>query len=222
MGGRGRLTQGVRPHDDGQRVDPQHNAFLSAVLRYLTLKHKRVAAITPEWQSLRTTLADEPIGAMRPAWEQRSYWRMDFSPVPAMIRCGGLDYPCRLLDLSATGARITAQHGESKVGVRAGDQVVLSLRPDRSTLRVELPIEVIHHDIESGTMGVRFRGAPVLTHRRDTVGHLRHRVVERRAQAATQMIVDEGLPPDLIDAPIVCDPREVAANDVGLEDAGAA
>jgi len=214
-------AQALNRVDDTERVDPQHSAFLSAVIRYLTLRHAPDATVTTEWSALRRTLADEPLGAMRPAWEQRSYWRMDFSPMPAMLRKNGIDYPCHLLDLSASGARITDASGQSKVSAKAGDTVILSLRPRRATIRIELPIEVVHHESETGTFGVRFRGAPLVTHQRDTVGHLRKRVVDRARQAeqARQQLSLQGgdLPPTFVDAPIVADPAQPAANDSSVD-----
>lgn len=204
-------------------VTPQHSAFLSAVLRFLTLHHGRSSVNTPEYYALRSELWDEPLGAMRPAWEQRSYWRMEFPAMKAYVRRDGLQYPCHLVDLSGTGARITDTVGRVGVAARAGDRVILSLRPARSTLQIELPVEVVHHDAETGTFGLRFRAAPLVTHRRDTLGHARKRPPTARGRhghaPAPAMEADLlELPMPLRDAPVVSDPHSVPANDTSHTD----
>ena len=144
-------------------MDPQVRAFLLAVLRFQTLRHRGQGA-GYEYRLLRGILGEQPVGSLRPPFEQRAFRRMPVH-LDAYARVGGKDAPCTVLDLSGTGARIRDETGIPR-DLAPGADLVLHVAPCGTTLRIFLAACVVHRDPESDTYGLVFTAAPVLAHQR--------------------------------------------------------
>ncbi len=144
-------------------VDPQVRAFLLAVLRFQTLRH-RGRGDGYEYRLLRGILGELPVGSLRPAFEQRAFRRLPVH-VDAIARVAGTDAPCTVLDLSGTGARIRDDAGIPDA-LAPNAELVLHLAPCGTTLRIFLAASVVHRDPESDTYGLVFTAPPVIAHQR--------------------------------------------------------
>jgi hypothetical protein len=140
---------------------PDARAFLLAVIRYQSLRHAPTRPRSPEWTLLNTLLGEPPIGALRPEWEQRGFKRVELD-CEAYLRAGDLTGPARLLDLSATGARVRDEAG---LALSHGAPLSLILEPSGSILRIELPGEVVRCEAAE-IVALRFQAAPLVAHQR--------------------------------------------------------
>lgn len=145
-------------------MDPERTAFLTTVLRYLTLRYNPRTAEDAEYDRCKSALADPPLGTLRPNWQQRSFKRLEFEGLRGLARINELDSPIEVLDLSGSGLRMRDEGGLGEA-MQPGKKVMISLEPPRSQLRIDLPAEIVHHDEETDTHGVRFLGAPLVLQR---------------------------------------------------------
>lgn len=163
-------------------VMPIEQAFVSAVLRYVTLVHGAPAASPDEVAQLETMLAipGAPTnGEDGGAWERRRYHRVAVD-MPASARDSDVQVPARVVDIGAGGLQL---RNDGRLPMRAGDRVVVSLVPDEWPVRIDLPVEVVRTGNDD-LVGVRFCGRPLVLHRRVSPGEraaTRHSTAEMGA-----------------------------------------
>lgn len=133
-------------------MTPFEQAFLSAVLRYVSLVHAPHGAGGDELTGLRVLLEQ---GDAAPD-ERRRHRRM-FVDLAATTRDADMQAPARVLDIGAGGLRL---RNDGRLPLRQGDRVVVSLTPERSSLRIDLPVEVVR-STGVDEVGVRFCGPPL-------------------------------------------------------------
>ncbi len=146
-------------------MKPDARAFLLSVIRYQSLRHARGSTENREYGVLENMLRETPTEAIRPQYEQRSFRRMPLH-TDGLVRTGAVDAPCTILDVSGTGARIRDETGLSREDLDDGRTLTLRLAPGGSTLRIDLPVEVVRRDATTGTHGLRFVGAPLIMYQR--------------------------------------------------------
>jgi hypothetical protein len=148
----------------------QH-AFVTAVLRYLTLHHGEHGT-QHERHQLEALLASPGIATSDAAVrgeERRRHRRVDVD-IPALTRDADLAAPGRVVDIGGGGM---ALRNEGGLRLRTGDRVVVSLLPDDWPVRIDLPVEVVRtkgdaSNTDEDLVGVRFCGRPLVLHRRLT------------------------------------------------------
>lgn len=144
------------------------HAFVSAVLRYVTLVHAQGVPATAELEGLEAvlTMPGAPSdGSDGGAWERRRYRRLEVD-MPAAARDAEVQAPARVVDIGAGGLRL---RNDGRLRMRTGDRLVVSLFPDQWPVRIDLPVEVVRI-AEREDVGVRFCGRPLVLHRRLTPG----------------------------------------------------
>lgn len=143
-------------------MTPFEQAFLSAVLRYVSLVHAPRGTDGDELAGLRVLL-EQPDAAPD---DRRRHRRMAVD-LAATARGADVQVPARVLDIGAGGLRL---RNDGRLPLRTGDRVVVSLSPERSSLRIDLPVEVVRRT-GADEVGVRFCGAPLSLYRsRETGG----------------------------------------------------
>lgn len=147
------------------------HAFVTAVLRYLTLHHGEPD--THDERAQLEALLAAPSSAADSATatgdERRRHRRVGVD-LPALTRDADLAAPGRVVDIGAGGM---ALRNEGGLRLRTGDRVVVSLVPDEWPVRIDLPVEVVRVRSDARTpaedlVGVRFCGRPLVLHRRLT------------------------------------------------------
>lgn len=153
-----------------QRMAIEH-AFVTAVLRYLSLHHGEAGAADERAQLEALLAAPTAIAQSATAAgdERRQHRRVEVD-LPALTRDADLAAPGRVVDIGAGGM---ALRNEGGLRLRTGDRVVVSLMPDEWPVRIDLPVEVVRVRSDANApredlVGVRFCGRPLVLHRRLT------------------------------------------------------
>jgi hypothetical protein len=145
---------------DGMGMPIEH-AFVSAVLRYVTLAHGAPSAAAGELAQLEAILSTPGASATASGADRRRHRRMSVD-LPAATRDADVQVPARVVDIGAGGLML---RNEGRLRMRPGDRVVVSLLPEDWPVRIDLPVEVIRKG-DDDRVGVRFCGQPLVLHRR--------------------------------------------------------
>lgn len=156
---------------------PDERAFFAAVIRFQALRHDQDRPGTIEYRQLDQYLTEDPVGSLRPQYEQRGYRRHSAGGLEGVLRFSDGDTPVSIEDMSGTGLRLCTPHG-APIGATKGRRTI-SLTPPSSKLRIDIPVEFVHSEGEAH--GVRFAGPPLVLRR--------HPPTKR-----TQRVTDPNLP----------------------------
>lgn len=142
------------------------HAFISAVLRYVTLVHGETPPAKDDLATLEAVLSTPRNDGMDGgAWERRRHRRLAVE-VPAAARDADVQAPATVVDIGAGGLQL---RNDGRLRMRTGDRVVVSLLPSDWAVRIDLPVEVVRSG-DDDMIGVRFCGRPLVLHRRLTPG----------------------------------------------------
>lgn len=141
---------------------PIEHAFVSAVLRYVTLAHGAPSAAAGELAQLEAILTTPVVVASSASGADRRVHRRMALDMPAATRDADVQVPARVVDIGAGGIQI---RNEGRLRMRTGDRIVVSLMPEDWPVRIDLPVEVVRKG-DDDRVGLRFCGRPLVLHRR--------------------------------------------------------
>lgn len=142
-----------------QPMTPIEHAFVAAVVRYAALCHGGAPAHRDEKARLATLLSTSDADGRR-GFERRRHRRLVTS-IAAVTKLADRQAPARVVDISGGGLRL---RNDGRMPLRPGDRAVVSLVPDASPMRIDIPCEVVAQT-DADHVGLRFCGAPLVMHR---------------------------------------------------------
>ncbi len=140
-------------------MTPIEHAFVAAVVRYAAVCHGAAPAHREEKARLATLLSTSEADG-RHGFERRRHRRLVTS-IAAVTRASDRQAPGRVVDISGGGLRL---RNDGRMPLRPGDRAVVSLVPEASPIRIDIPCEVVAQT-DADHLGLRFCGAPLVIHR---------------------------------------------------------
>ncbi len=138
-------------------MTPSERSFITAVVRFQTLRHAGVPSTDPEFFHLRRFLGSDAPDAFRESDERRAFRRFP-AQVGAQVRCGAHHVSCTITDVGGGGMRLLLAES---MAVTPGTALLLSVQTRRGAERVDFAIEVRCVGPNGHWLGVEFVGAPL-------------------------------------------------------------
>ncbi|MEM6295496.1 MAG: PilZ domain-containing protein [Myxococcota bacterium] len=138
-------------------MTPSERSFLTAVIRFQTLRHAGVPSTDPEFFHLRRFLGSDAPDAYRESDDRRAFRRFP-AQVDAQVRCGAHHSRCMITDVGGGGMRLTL---DEAMAVTPGTSLLLSVQTQRGAERVDFAVEVRCVGPDGCSLGVEFVGAPL-------------------------------------------------------------